>query len=389
MRRAYLDCNATTPIRKEARAALLEHLDAVWGNPSSVHSFGHRSRMAIESARESVAALLGAEPRDVVLTSGGTEANNLAIYGVAHAAAPEARRIVSSAFEHPSVDRVLHDLESRGFEVVRVRPDASGRVDARAMVEAAEQRRTALVSLMLANNETGTLQPVDDVARALRGTGIPVHCDAAQGAGRVPVDVSRIGADLLSVAAHKMGGPQGIGALVVRQGLRIEPHLRGGGQELNRRPGTESVALTAAFGAAAEAARKGLEPEGTRIATLRDRLERGTALMGVGARVNGAASPRLPNTTSLYLPGVSAESLVCALDLEGVAVSAGSACSAGTARRSASLLAMGLVEEASASIRISLGPMTTEEEIETFLAVLPGVLERMSVRAAPDVRSPS
>ena len=381
MRRVYLDCNATTPIRPESRAALLSHLDTVQGNPSSVHAFGHRARVAIESAREAVAALIGVGPRDLVLTSGGTEANNLALYGVARAAAPGARRIVTSAFEHPSVLRVLDDLETQGFEVARVRPDSSGLVSSRAILEHAVSDRTALVSIMLANNEVGTLQPVAEVARGLRGRGIPLHCDAAQAAGRVSVDAGGLGVDLMSVAAHKMGGPQGAGALFVRQGLRLEPHLRGGGQEMNRRPGTESVALVVAFGAAAAVARAGLDAEALRITALRDRLERGLAALGIEARVNGAGSPRLPNTTSLYLPGTSAESLVCALDLEGIAVSAGAACSAGTLRRSPSLLAMGLGEEAAASIRISLGPATTAEEIDTFLAVLPPVVERVRAPA--------
>jgi cysteine desulfurase len=202
------------------------------------------------------------------------------------------------------------------------------------------------------------------------------------------VDAARLGVDLMSVAAHKMGGPQGIGALFVRQGLRLEPHLRGGGQELNRRPGTESVALAASFGAAAAAARKDLEVTSRRIAALRDRLERGLLSLGLEAGINGADAPRLPNTTSLFLRGISGESLVCALDLEGIAVSAGSACSAGVVKRSSSLLAMGLEEEAAASIRISLGPATTEEEVEAFLRALPAVVERMRAGAAVRSRAP-
>ncbi len=380
MRRIYLDHNATSPLRPEAREAMLRHLAEPQGNPSSIHAFGHAARMTLESARERVARLLGAAPEEIVLTSGGTEANNLALYGAALAAGVDRRRVVASAIEHPSVLAVLGDLEERGFEVVRVPPDRSGVVPAGVVLEAALPG-TAVVSLMLANNEVGTLQPVGEVGRELRRRGILFHCDAAQGAGKVPIDAAALPVDLLSIAGHKFGGPQGTGALFVRRGLVLSPHLRGGGQELHRRAGTENVAGAAGLGAAAAAAVRGLEEEAPRIAALRDRLEAALLDRLPGTRVNGARAPRVPNTTSLAFEGATGESLVIALDLEGIAVSAGSACSAGTIRRSHVLEAMGLPEASRSSIRVSLGPETTAAEIDALVGALETVLAR-SRRAA-------
>lgn len=376
MRRIYLDHNATSPLRREARAAMLRHLGKLDANPSSVHGDGHAARMAIETARAAVAGLVGAPPESVVLTGGGTEANNLAIYGLCLREGAAGRRIVTSAIEHPSVLAPLLDLEERGFEVVRVRPDGRGVVDPAAVLEAAVPG-TVLVTLMLANNETGALQPVAEIGGALRGRGIPLHCDAAQAAGKVPVDFGGLGADTLALAAHKLGGPQGTGALCVRPGLALRPHLRGGGQEGNRRPGTESVALIAGFGAAAEAARRALPSEAARLGSLRDRME--TEVLGSvpGSAVNAAGAPRVPNTSNLALDGVQGETLVVALDLEGVAVSAGSACSAGTVRRSHVLEAMGLPRAAGSSIRVSLGPETGADEVAAFV----GILGRVAARA--------
>jgi cysteine desulfurase len=378
--RIYLDHNATSPLRPEARAALLRHLAVPQGNPSSVHAFGHAARMALESARQQVARLLGAGPEEIVLTSGATEANNLALYGAALRPGGGPRRIVSSAIEHPSVLAVLGDLAERGSEVARVPPDRSGVVPAEAVLDAARPG-TALVSLMLANNEIGTLQPVAEVGPELRRRGILFHCDAAQGAGKVPIDVGALGVDLLSIAGHKFGGPQGTGALFARRGLVLSPHLRGGGQELHRRAGTENVAGAAALGAAAEAARLGLADEAPRVAALRDRLEASLLVRLPAMRVNGAGAPRVPNTTSLAFEGVAGESLVIALDLEGFAVSAGSACSAGTIRRSHVLEAMGLAEASRSSIRVSLGPETTVAEIDALAGALETVVAR-SRRAA-------
>ena len=337
--------------------------------------------MVVEQARERVARLIGAGAGEVVLTGGGTEANNLALYGAAHAAPAGARRVVASAFEHPSILAGLDDLAGRGYEVIRVRPGRAGVVEPREVLAAAGAGRTALVTLMLANNEVGTVQPVSEIGAALRGRGVLLHCDAAQAAGKMPIDVGGLGVDLMTLAGHKFGAPQGVGALYVRRGVRLVPHLRGGGQELNRRPGTENVAAIAGFGAAAESAAAGLEVEAARMAALRDRLESEALRRALASAVNGAGAERLPNTTSLAFDGPTGEALVMALDLEGIAVSAGSACSAGTLRRSPSLDAMGLSREAAASIRVSLGPGTEASEIDRLLAVLEAILPRFRTPA--------
>ena len=337
--------------------------------------------MTIEAARGQIARLLGALADEIVLTGGGTESNNLAIYGAAGAEIARGRRIVTSSFEHPSVLGPVEDLERDGFEIVRVPPTPAGLVEAGAVLRAATEG-TALVSLMLANNEVGTLQPIAAIGRELRRRGILFHCDAAQGVGKVPVDVQELHVDLLSIAGHKFGGPQGSGALYVRRGLAIRPHLLGGGQELSRRPGTESVAAIAGLGAAVAAALEEGDGEARRMAELRDRLEHVILERGLCTRVNGRTAPRVPNTSSLAFGGVTGEVLVMALDLEGVAVSSGSACSAGTVRRSHVLEAMGLREESASSIRVSLGPATTGEEIEMFVGALERVLDR--VRSATE-----
>jgi cysteine desulfurase len=376
MRRIDLDNNATAPIRPEARATFLSHLDAGPANAGSVHAPGRQARATIERAREAVAALVGARPGDVVFTASGTEANNLALHGMAMAAPTRARRIVASAFEHPSVDAVLAHLETRGFEIVRVRPDRNGLVPVAPILDAAQEGSTACVALMLANHELGTLQPVAEVGAALRARGIPLHTDAVQAAGKMALWMNDLGAATLSLAAHKIGGGQGAGALVVREGVKLAPLLQGGAQEAGRRPGTENVAAIAAFGAAAAAVRRDLAAEGRRMADLRDRLEADIPGLLPGACVNGHRAPRVPNTSSLYLPGFTAESLVIALDLEGIAVSAGAACSSGTQRRSPALLSMGLPEEAAGSIRVSLSPVTTVEEIDSLLAALGTIIDR-------------
>jgi len=384
MQRVYLDHNGTAPLLPEARAAYRRAIDEPPGNPSSLHAFGHRARMVVETARDQVAALVGAGAREVVFTASATEANNLALLGTVQAAPGERQRVVGSGFEHPSVGRVLDHLEGRGFEVIRVKPDRDGRVGAAEVVAAVDPAHTALVTMMLANHELGTLQPVREVTRALAGSGVVVHSDAAQAAGRTPVSFADLGLDLMTIAAHKFGGPTGAGALLVRSGLTIAPLLHGGGQELNRRPGTENVPALAAFGAAAAAVAAGLDDEVGRQEGLRERLETAAGRLGLGLGVNGAKSPRLPNTSSLFIPGADAETLVIGLDLEGFAVSAGAACSAGAIRRSPALLAMGLPSEAAASIRVSFGAATTAEEIDRFVAAL-GVVVTRARASAPAV----
>lgn len=381
MPRVYLDHNASSPLRPEARDAIARLLQSPPANPGSVHAEGHRARMVIEGAREEVARLLGAPSDSIVFTGGGTESNNLAIFGAMVSAPAGRRRIVTTAFEHPSVRAIMDELERRGDEIVRVRPSRSGIVSADAVVDAAGDDAT-LVSIMLANNEVGTLQPVAAIGRALAERDTLLHCDAAQAAGKVPIDVDSLGVDLLSIAGHKFGGPQGVGALFVRRGTSLGAHLLGGGQELNRRPGSENVPALAGLGAAAAAVSADLEAEATRVGTLREEFERRLLGREPDARIHGVDVPRVPNTSCLSFEGVTGEGLVIALDLEGIAVSAGSACSAGTIRKSESLEAMGLDRESRSAIRISLGHTTTRGEIESVVAVLPGVLARLRASVA-------
>lgn len=346
----YLDHNATSPLRPEAFDAMAEALRA-GGNPSSVHRVGRAARARIEAARRQVAALVGALPAEVTFTSGGTEANNLALSGSGR------RRMLVSAVEHDSVLRAATNTEL-------IAVDRNGMVDLAVLDRMLRSsREPALVSVMFANNETGVLQPIGDVVRLASKAGALVHCDAVQGAGKVPLDLHALGVDYLSLSAHKLGGPTGVGALVVRSGAPLIAALLGGGQELNRRAGTENVAGIAGFGAAAAAAGKGLD-----VAGLRERLERTLLDAAPQACVFGAGVPRLPNTTCISMPGVKAETQVMALDLAGVCVSAGAACSSGKVTRSPVLLAMGIeAAVADTALRISLGWNTQPGDIERLI----------------------
>ena len=356
----YLDHNATSPLRPVAFDAMVEALK-LGGNPSSVHRTGRAARALIEKERRQVAALVGALPAEVVFTSGGTEANNLALKGTGR------RRVLASAVEHDSV------LKARACEIVPV--DGDGVVDLAVLERLlASSKEPALVSVMFANNETGVLQPVAEVVRLARQAGALVHCDAVQGAGKQPVELHGLGVDYLSLSAHKLGGPTGVGALVVRAGAPFETDRKGGGQESNRRAGTENVAGIAGFGAAAEAARGGLD-----IVRLRDRLEAELLKIAPEAKVYGAAVPRLGNTTCISMPGVKAETQVMALDLAGVCVSAGAACSSGKVSRSAVLTAMGIEpSQAEAALRISCGWSTVSEDIDRLIAAWRDLYIRVS-----------
>jgi cysteine desulfurase len=346
----YLDHNATSPLRPAAFDAMVDALKA-GGNPSSVHRTGRAARARIDAARRQVAALVGALPAEIVFTSGGTEANNLALKGAGR------RRVLVSAIEHDSV------LKAVPSAIVPV--DRNGVVDLVALEQMlAVSQEPALVSVMFANNETGVLQPIAEVVRLARAAGALVHCDAVQGAGKAPLDMHGLGVDYLSLSAHKFGGPAGVGALIVRTGAPFETDRRGGGQESNRRAGTENVAGIASFGAAAQAARDDLD-----IASLRDRLEAELLKIAPHAKVYGAAAPRLGNTTCISMPGVRAETQVMALDLAGVCVSAGAACSSGKVARSAVLTAMGIEpSEAETALRISCGWNTVSEDIDRLIA---------------------
>jgi cysteine desulfurase len=361
--RAYFDWNATAPLRKEARAAMIAALD-LCGNASSVHAEGRAARRLIEDARERVAALVGAAPSNVVFTSGGTEANALALSPLTGEGKHD--RLLVSAIEHPSV---LAGGRFAPEAVDTLAVDANGRVDLAALKQrlAGLSGSKALVSVMLANNETGVIQPIEDVAALAHEAGCLLHVDAVQALGRIPVNINALAADLLTISAHKIGGPKGVGALIRREeGLHIEPLIRGG-QERGARGGTENVAGIAGFGAAASAVLAHLDEERSLMAALRDRLEAGLRTATPGIVIFGAAAGRLPNTTLFAVPGMKAETAVIAFDLEGVAVSSGAACSSGKVATSHVLAAMGVPSDlARGGVRVSLGPTTTESDLERF-----------------------
>ncbi len=371
----YLDHNAITPVRPEARAAVAAALDA-FGNPSSVHAAGRAARDVLDSARAKVAASVGAAPRDVVFTSGATEAAALAIRGVLAAAPPGRRRLVVTAVEHPCVLSLSRALERGGTPLTVVPVNRRGQVEPEAF-RAALGDDVALACAMRANNETGVVLPVSELAAGAREVGAPFLCDAVQAFGKIETDVRTLGADLVLLTAQKLGGPRGAGALVVAAGLPLEP-LFGGEQELGRRAGTENLPGVAGLGAAAEVAVARRAAEAKRVAGLRDRLEVGLLAAVPQARVNGAGAERLPNTSSILFEGCDAETLLMAMDLEGVCASAGSACHSGSTRPSGVLLAMGLSDaEARATVRLSLGWTTTDEEIDTALRIVPPLVERV------------
>ena len=347
------------------------------GNPSSVHAAGRAARAAVERARAEVASLLNADPEDIVFTSGGTEADNLAVRGGARAAReadPARRRVLYSAAEHAAVREAALSLGPEGFEPVELPVDARGVP----RDPSGADEGTALVAVILANNETGAVfDALPAFAETSRAAGALVHTDAVQAAGKIPVDVRALGADLLALAAHKFGGPKGAGALWVRRGVRVAALAAGGGQERGRRGGTENVSALAGFGEAARLAREKLSTEGTRLAGLRDRLEAGLLAAVPDSFLNAASGARLPTATSVSFPRTEAETLVAALDLEGIAVSAGSACHAGTTAPSRVLVALGLAPaDAKATLRISFGRTTTEEDVERLLEAVPRVVAR-------------
>ncbi|HUL78023.1 MAG TPA: aminotransferase class V-fold PLP-dependent enzyme [Vicinamibacteria bacterium] len=372
--RIYLDHNATTPVDPEVLEAMLPFLREGFGNPSSLHWFGQRARAAVEEARARVASLVGAEPPEIVFTGGGSESDNAALRGVAGRARPPRLGIVCSAVEHHAVLNVAKALRDEGRPVEIARVGEDGVLDL-AHLAAKVGETTALVSIMLANNETGVLQPVPEASRLARACGALVHCDAVQGAGKVGIDVRQLDVDLLSLSAHKLYGPKGVGALYVRRGTPLVALVRGGAQERNRRAGTENVPGVVGFGVAADIARRRRVEDAARLAALRDRFEE--RLLGIeGARRNGG-NPRVPNTTNVSFEGVDAEALLIALDLEGIAVSTGAACAAGGVEPSHVLRAMGLPpERVQSSLRLSLGRGTTEAEVLRAADVIAAVVAR-------------
>ncbi|GFE57910.1 cysteine desulfurase NifS [Geobacter sp. AOG1] len=373
----YMDYNATTPVKPAVLEALLPFYRQQFGNPSSIHWAGRQVRGAVDEARERVAALAGCEPVEVVFTSCGTEADNMAIKGTAAARRGEGNHIITSRVEHPAVLNTCLALEQLGYDITRLEVDRHGRPDLDALT-AAITDSTILISLMFANNETGTLFPVREIAALAAERRVCFHCDAVQAFGKVPVDVRGIGIGLTSISGHKLGAPKGVGALVVRTGTKLHPLLNGGSQERNRRAGTENVAGIVAFGKACELAGAELAGEAKRMATLRDRLERGIGERIPHTQVNGHPTERLPNTTNISFRDVAADSLLLNLDMAGVAVSSGSACASGTLKPSHVLAAMNLESAyAKGSVRFSLGAESTEEDVEQVLALLPPIVERL------------
>ncbi|MFQ5927798.1 MAG: cysteine desulfurase NifS [Terriglobia bacterium] len=377
MRRIYIDYNATTPLAAEVRAAMLPYLEEEFGNASSIHSFGQRSRAGVERARAQVAALIGAHEKEVVFTSGGTEADNMAIQGVIGASDRSRKHIITSQIEHHAVLNTCQALEAQGVAVTYLPAGAAG------VVEPDDVRRaitpdTILITIMHANNELGTVQPIAEIARIAREHRIPFHTDAVQSAGKLPLAVRTLGVDLLALSAHKIYGPKGAGALYIRRGTRLRPLVFGGHHERDRRPGTENVAGIVGLGAAAELARMHLGKEAERVSALRDELEARVLAAVPFCGVNGERTRRTPNTTNIYFDYLEGEALVIALDLKGVACSTGAACSAGAVEPSHVLSAIGLPpERARASLRFSLGRFTTREDIAAVAEVLPPAVEQL------------
>ncbi len=385
----YLDHAATTPVRPEVVEAMLPYLTEVFGNPSSAHADGRRARAALDEAHERLAARLHAQPREIVFTSGGTEANNLALKGAAWAAKARGHRILSSSIEHHAVSHSLRYLEKFGFEIVELPVDRYGRVDPET-VEAALTDRTILVSIMLANNEVGTIQPIAEIAERVRARrGVVLHVDAVQAGPWVDLDLETLGADLVSLAAHKFEGPKGVGALYVRGGTHLLAQQHGGSQERHRRAGTESPALAMAMAVAYELSCAERPATVKRVRALRDRL-RDAVLAVDGAELTGHPRDRLPGLLSVVVHDTDGSSVALALDLEGIATSIGSACATGSAEVSHVLTAMGYPdEEARGALRVSLGRTTTTDEIDVAVRVIPAVLRTQRAAAAALAADPA
>jgi cysteine desulfurase len=377
MKAIYLDYAATTPVDAEVIEAMLPYFRDTFGNPSSIHSFGQQARAAVEDAREKVASFLGAKPIEIVFTSSGTESNNFAIKGIAWANRKKGNHIITSAIEHHAVLEPCHFLEREGFEVTFLPVDAQGLVDPQD-VDKAITGRTVLVSIMHANNEIGTLQHIADIGKIARERSICFHTDAVQTFGRMPFTVGDLNVDLLSLSAHKLYGPKGVGALFVRQGTRLEPHMHGGEQEGKRRASTHNVPGIVGLAKAVELAEKAMAEEETRITALRNRLIRGIFDRIDGVRLNGHPEKRLANNVNISINYCEGEAMILSLDLMGIACSTGSACSSTSVEPSHVLRAIGLsVEETRGSLRFSMGRDTQEREIDKVLDVLPRIVKRL------------
>jgi cysteine desulfurase len=386
MKRVYLDHNATTAVEPAVLDAMLPYLSGEYGNAASIHTFGQKARAAVETAREQVAALLGARPQEVVFTSGGTEADNHAIFGIAQSFSATqlatddgraAKHIVTTAIEHEAVLNTCQALEKLGLDVTYLPVDREGLVSLGALRRAI-RKETVLITVMHANNELGTVQPLEQIGRIAADADVYFHTDAVQSAGKLPIDVNALRLDLLSLSGHKFYAPKGVGALYIRGGTRLQQLLYGGHHQRGYRPGTENVAGIVGVGKAAELARNSLADDAVRISALRDRLEQGLLSRVPHSRANGAHGPRTPNTTNITFPGIEGEALVIALDLKGLACSTGAACSSGAVEPSHVLTAIGLSpEEARSSLRFSLGRHTTDAEIDFALEIVPAAVEQL------------
>jgi cysteine desulfurase len=381
-RRVYLDNSATTPMAPEVVEAMMPFITEGFGNPSSIHYYGQQARAAVDKARHQVAALINSRPNEVVFTSGGTEANNLAVRGLAEASQKYGKHIITTAIEHPSVRNVCEDLETLGYELTYLPVSENGIVNADD-VQSAVRPDTILVTVMSANNEIGTLQPIAEIGNVVKrsreaGRKLWFHTDAVQGAGKVHLDVNAIGCDLVSISGHKVHGPKGVGALYVRRGVRLHPQNIGGHQERDRRGGTEPVAQIAGFGVACEVAKESASSVMDRIRDLRDRLESGIAASVPNIVFNGDRSQRLPNISNISFPGVEGEALLINLDMQGIAVSTGSACSSGTLEPSPVIRALGRSDiDARSAIRFSFGRFNTVEDVDRVMSVLPAAVENL------------
>lgn len=386
--KTYLDYNATTPVDPRVLEAMEPVITAQFGNPSSIHSFGMEAKALLDEARARIAGLVGAQPGEIVFTSGGTESSNLAIIGAAYELRTEGTHIITTSVEHASVLESFRFLERGGLRATYLGVDRAGLIDLDEL-RSSITPKTVLVSVMHGNNETGVVMPIQEIAEIVKERGAVFHTDAVQAVGRVDIDFQNSPFDLMSLSSHKIYGPKGAGALVVRGGLNIAPLIRGGGQERGRRSGTENVPGAVGFGKAAEVLRDRWRADKERIGALRDELESGVLKAVPDVFVNGQAPERLYNTLNVGLKGVSGEAAAMSLDLEGIAVSTGSACSEGNVDPSHVLLAMGLSkDEALSSVRFSLGRLTTREDISRVLDVLPGVVKRIrSVGATGELGS--
>jgi cysteine desulfurase len=377
MGRIYLDYAATTPVHPDVLAAMLPYFTNTFGNPSAIHSYGQEARGAMEEARANVADLIGAHGEEIVFTSGGTEADNFALEGVAFASEGRGNHIITTSIEHHAVLETCHFLEKRGFNITYLPVDRYGMVDP-VDVRKAITPKTILVSVMHANNEAGTIQPLAEIGRITREAGVYFHTDAVQTVGHIPVAVNELGVDLLSISAHKLYGPKGVGALYVRKGTRLVSFMHGGGQERGHRAGTENVPGIVGFGKAAELARQEMNEEAERLIRLRDKLIKGLLERIDHTHLNGHPVERLPNNVSVSVDFVEGESMLLNFDLEGICASTGSACSSGSLEASHVLLAMGLNhQQAHGSLRFTLGKWTTEDELKRVLDVLPGIVARL------------